>query len=117
MSESSKGATGYAANKAEVAREMSEAMSLDSRHLATKARKKANKVKPDCTQMQEIQIPSLSMTVYAKKDKDPKEVIQKYIDHAKEMKQRQNPALIVPPVKAKETKTKANAKKGNAIKK
>lgn len=111
MSDSPKTVGGHAASKAEVVYEISEMLSLDNVYLAAKAREKSKKHKIDMSEMQEIKIPELDMTVYARKDKDPKVIKKKYIDHAREMHQRMNPVTIITP--KEQSKTKGNAKEGN----
>jgi len=114
MSDSPKMVGGHAASKAEVVYEIAEMLSLDNVYLAAKAREKTKKHKVDISELQEIKIPELDMTVYARKDKDPKVIKKKYIDHAREMHQRLNPVTIVLP--KEQSKPKGNAKDGNAAK-
>ena len=112
MSDSSKMVGGHAASKAEVVYEIAEMLSLDNVYLAAKAREKTKRERINMSEMQEIKIPELDITVYAKKDKDPKAIKKKYLDHAKEMHQRMNPVTLVVP--KEQTKTKSNAKTRNA---
>lgn len=114
MSDSPKIGAGYGANKAEVVYEISEAQSLDNVYLAAKAKEKTKSHRVNQSELQEIVIPELGLTVYAKKDKDPKVIRKKYIDHAKEMHQRMNPVVIIP-VKP-QPKKKDDAKDGDAAK-
>ncbi len=99
---------GLSTNKDEMMYEMAEMLSLDNVHMAAKA--KQIKKYQDLTQKQMIEIPELGLIIYASKDKDPNEVRNKYIEHAKAQHQRLNPVIEVKPEIKKKT---SNAKARN----
>ena len=115
MSESPKINGGNNSGKAEMLYEMSEMLSLDNVYLAAKAKEKTKTNRVDMSTMQEIKIPELNMVVYAKKEKDPNIIRNKYVKHARAMHLKMNP--IQPEAKTKEQpkKTKDDTN-GNALK-